>query len=121
MVVALTTLRAVLELGVVLALAYWGADTATNTIGKLVVGIGAPLIGFGIWGAVDFRRAGRWAEPLRLIEELAISAAAALALYSTGATGLGWALMGLSIGYHAAVYAAGRRLLDPRPRHPAGV
>jgi hypothetical protein len=41
--------------------------------------LGAPLVGFGFWGAVDFHQAGRFAEPLRLIQELAISALAAVA------------------------------------------
>lgn len=104
-------LRALLEAGVVGGLAYWGVHTGDGTPTKVLLGLGAPVVGFGIWGAVDFRSAGRWAEPLRLVEELAISAVAAAALFAAGRRGLGLGLAGLSVGYHALVYATGARLL----------
>ena len=107
------TLRAVLEASVVVALAYWGVRAGENAAGKLLLGIGAPSLGFGFWGAVDFRRAGRFAEPLRLAQELAISALAAAALYAAGRPALGFALAALSIAYHGLVYASGARLLAP--------
>jgi hypothetical protein len=65
-------------------------------------------------GAVDFHQAGRLAEPLRLLQELAISGLAAAALYSAGQHLLGWALGLLSAGYHTLVYLQGGRLLKPR-------
>jgi hypothetical protein len=76
-----------------------------------VLGVGAPVIGFGLWGAVDFRWARRLAEPLRLVQELAVSGLAALGLYAAGREVLGVALAALSVGYHALVYASGARLL----------
>ena len=108
-------LRGALEAGVVGALAYWGVQTADGTVGKVLLGVAAPAVGFGIWGAVDFRRAGRYAEPLRLVEELAISGLAAVALAVVGRPGLGIALATLSVVHHALVYALGDRLLEPRP------
>ncbi len=104
-------LRVTMELGIVAALAYWGVQTGAATPTKALLGIAAPLVGFGIWGAIDFRRAGAMAEPLRLAEELVISGLAALGAYTAGAQTLGWALGLLSLVYHALVYAAGDRLL----------
>ena len=71
------------------------------------------MLGFGLWGAIDFRQAGRYAEPLRLTQELAISALAAVALYAAGQPALAIALAALSIVYHGLVYASGARLLTP--------
>jgi hypothetical protein len=104
-------LRVTMEVGIIAALAYWGVQTGAATPTKALLGIAAPLVGFGIWGLVDFRGSGALAEPLRLGEELVISGAAALAAYTAGAQTLGWLLGVLSIVYHALVYVAGDRLL----------
>lgn len=103
-------LRVLLEVGVVVALGWWGFHTGESTVAKVLLGIGAPVVGFGFWGAVDFHRA-RHAEGLRLAQELAVSALAAVAWYAAGQHTLGIALAALSIGYHALVYASGERLL----------
>lgn len=107
-------LRVLMEVGVVAGFAYWGFHIGEGIAMKCVLGIGAPVLGFGLWGAVDFRGAGRAAEPLRLVQELAISALAALALYATGQHALGVALAALSVVYHALVYLTGEQLLQPR-------
>jgi hypothetical protein len=107
----LLALRVSLETGIVAALAYWGAKTGSTPVARVALGVGAPLVGFGLWGAVDFRQAGRLAEPLRLLQELVISALAAAALYGAGSHALGLALALLSVGYHALLYAQGERLL----------
>jgi hypothetical protein len=104
-------LRVLMEAGIVFGLAYWGAHTGGSTTERIVLGIVAPVIGFGFWGAVDFHQAGRLAEPLRLIQELVVSGLAALALYAAGQHALGLALAGLSVVYHALVYLAGKTLL----------
>jgi hypothetical protein len=109
------TLRVLMESGVVAGLAYWGAHTGDGT-GAVLLAIAAPALGFGVWGALDFRFAGRYAEPLRLVEELIISGGAAAALYIAGQPGLGIALAGLSAGYHILVYCTGERLLRPNHR-----
>lgn len=104
-------LRVTMEGGIVAALAYWGAHAPGSTGASVALAIAAPVLGFGIWGAIDFRRAGRYAEPLRLAQELVISLGAAAALYATGQHSLGVALGSLSIAYHALVYATGATLL----------
>ena len=108
-------LRGGLEAGVVSALAYWGVHAADGTAGKVLLGIAAPAVGFGIWGAVDFRWFGRYAEPLRLTEELVISGLAAAALAVAGQPALAVGLAALSVVHHALVYALGDRLLKPGP------
>jgi Protein of unknown function (DUF2568) len=112
----LLSLRVLMEAAIVGALAYWGARTGHSAGAKIALGIAAPVVGFGLWGAVDFRRAGRLAEPLRLAQELVISGVAAIASYAAGAHALGIALAALSVVYHALVYLAGRTLLKPLPR-----
>ncbi len=105
------TLRVLMEIGIVVALAYWGFHTGNGTGAKIALGVGAPLVGFGFWGAIDFHQAGRAAEPLRLTQELVVSGLAALAWYEAGQHALGLALGALSIAYHALVYLSGARLL----------
>ncbi len=103
-----------MELGVVFALATWGVHLGGSAGAKAAFGILAPAIGFGFWGSVDFRRAGRLAEPLRLTQELVVSGLAAAAWYAAGHAILGLALAALSVVYHALVYASGERLLKQR-------
>ena len=112
-------LRVLMEAGIVAAFAWWGYRAGAGTGMKILLAVGAPALGFGFWGAVDFHQAGRLAEPLRLLQELAISALAAVALYAAGQHLLGWVLGLLSAAYHALVYLQGGRLLKPRPGPPA--
>jgi Protein of unknown function (DUF2568) len=107
-------LRVTMEIGVVFALAFCGYHTGDSTAARVALMLGAPLAGFGFWGAVDFHQAGRLAEPLRLIQELAISALAAVGWYAAGHHSLAIALGALSAAYHVLVYVSGGRLLKPR-------
>ena len=111
------TLRALMELGIVVALGHWGYETGNSTSAKFLLGIGAPLVGFGFWGLVDFRQAGSLAEPLRLIQELFISGLAASAWYVAGAQAMGWALGSLSIVHHVLIYLSGEILLKGQNSH----
>ncbi len=114
----LLVLRVLMEIGVVGGLAFWGFSTGNSTATKLFLGLGAPALGFGFWGAVDFHQAGRLGEPLRLLQELFVSIVAALALVETGQDALAMALAVLLILYHALVYAFGTTLLRTvTPRH----
>jgi hypothetical protein len=112
-------LRVLMEAGIVAGLAWWGYRAGAGTGMKILLAVGAPALGFGFWGAVDFRQAGRLAEPLRLLQELAICALAAAAAYAAGQHLLGWVLGLLSAAYHALVYLQGGRLLKHRPGPPA--
>lgn len=104
-------LRALMELGIVVALGYWGYQAGGSPAMKILLAIGTPLIGFGFWGLVDFRKAGSLAEPLRLMQELIVSGLAAFAWYAAGARSMGWMLGIISIVHHVLVYALGSRLL----------
>lgn len=77
----------------------------------MVLAVVAPVLVFGFWGLVDFRRAGRFAKPLRLVQELALSLLAAAALYFVGQPVPAWILVAVSVAHHALVYALGERLL----------
>ena len=44
-------LRGFMELGVVMAFAYWGIQARKSMLTKLLLGIFAPLIMFGFWGS----------------------------------------------------------------------
>ncbi len=104
-------MRAVMETGIVVGLAYWGWQTGSGALTKIGLALGAPLVGFGFWGLVDFHSAGRAAEALRLVQELLVSGLAAVALWSVGQPAPGFLLGLLSIFYHLFVYATGDRLL----------
>lgn len=108
---ATLALRATMEVGIVAALGMWGYHAGSQTLAKLLLAVLAPVVGFGIWGAVDFRWAGRVGEPLRLAEELAISLSAACAWYAAGSHLLGAGLAALTVSYHGLVYLSGGRLL----------
>lgn len=99
-------LRGLMELGVVCGFAYWGYRT-----GGALLAVGAPVVGFGFWGAVDFHQLGRAGEPIRLVQELVVSGLAALAFYVAGQHALGWGLAAVSVAHHALVYINGNRLL----------
>ncbi len=98
--------------------AWWGFHAGASPAPRALLAIGAPAVGFGIWGALDFRFAGRWAEPLRLAEELGLSGLAALGFWAAGQHALALSLAALSVVHHALVYALGQRLLKPRAPTP---
>jgi len=106
------TLRALMELGIVLAFGYWGYWFGSSFSIKIILCLVAPLIGFGFWGLVDFHQFGKLSEFLRLIQELLISGLAAVALYTTGQGIAAWILAGISIVYHILVYLDGDTLLN---------
>lgn len=104
-------LRAFMELGIIVALGYWGYETGGTSSTRILLSIGAPLVGFGFWGLVDFRQAGVLAEPLRLTQELVVIGFAAAAWYVAGQPTLGWMLGLISIVHHVLVYLSGGTLL----------
>ncbi len=106
-------LRALMETGIVLGLAYWGYQTGLGVFAKVALAIAAPGLGFGFLGAVDLHEAARAAERLRLLEELVASGLVAVALWNVGQPILGLLMVALSIVYHSLVYATGGRLVKP--------
>jgi hypothetical protein len=104
-------LRGLMELGIVAALGYWGYQTGKGTFAKVLLSTSVPLLTFGFWGLIDFRKAGPMSELLRLLQELVISGLAAVAVYTAGQHALGWALGLISIVHHILVYLLGETLL----------
>ena len=109
-------LRVLLEVGIVVAFAWWGFQATGSAQINILLEVGTPILAFAFWGLIDFRWAGALSEPLRLLQELAISGAAAAAWYAAGQHALAWPLAGLSVAYHAIVYLTGARLLGTSER-----
>jgi hypothetical protein len=78
------TVRFLCELALLAALAYWGFH-AGDGVGAWLLGLGAPLLAAGVWGAFVAPRA-RWpvAIPARVALELVLFAAAAVGLAVAG-------------------------------------
>jgi hypothetical protein len=73
-------LRFVLELCALAALAYWGFRTESGAL-QWVLGLGAPLAMAVVWGSFMSPKAPRpLHDPIRLLAEIAIFGAAAVAL-----------------------------------------
>ena len=104
-------LRAILEISIILALAFWGYSTGNNTLSRIIFLILFPMVGFGIWGAIDFHQFSKYGEYFRLIQELIISLGAAWGLYVSGEVTFSWFLVILTIIYHLLVYLSGEKLL----------
>ena len=84
-------LRFALELCAFAGLAYWGAELEASTAIRIVVAVAAPALAIGVWGAWIAPKAGaRLADPSRLLAEVGVFTAAAVAVAcSAGAT---WAV-----------------------------
>jgi Protein of unknown function (DUF2568) len=79
----LLVLRFALEIGSLVALAYWGFTTGGRVV-NVVLGIGAPLLAATVWGLFVSPQA-RFGSPLRQAAfEAVVFAAATLALLHTG-------------------------------------
>ena len=75
------TIRFLLELCMLAALAYWGFQLAGGWLLRLVAGIGAPLLAATVWGLLIAPKARRrLADPWRFIVELVLFVLAAAAL-----------------------------------------
>ena len=98
-------------MGIVASMVYWGIETGNNITMKIILGVIAPLVIFGIWGLVDFKKHVSHPEWFRLGEELILSFLAAYALYSIGREFLCWILISISIIHHVLVYLTGKTLL----------
>jgi hypothetical protein len=79
-----------LELGVLVALGYWGLQTGQGTIAKIGLGIGLPVVAVMVWALFGAPKAvwhlnGPW----RLILEVVFFGSATLALIAAGLPVLG--------------------------------
>jgi hypothetical protein len=89
-------LRFFLELCILAALGYWGFQTGQGAAGKILLGLGAPLLAGGLWwGFVAPKAPRRLPDPARLGLELLIFGAAVAALFAAGLPALGFVFGGL--------------------------
>ncbi len=86
-----------LELAALAALGYWGFKTGGSTAMKLVLGLGAPLLAAVVWGLFVAPKATVDNEVLRIVFEIAVFGAAALALVAVGRTGLAIAFAAVAV------------------------
>jgi hypothetical protein len=89
-----------MEIGIVVSFAYWGYILGQTSLTRVLCAVVTPVVGFGLWGAVDFHQFGRISEALRLIEELIISGIASIVLYETEL----YIFAFISVVYHILVY-----------------
>src|SRR4051794_17811135 len=82
-----------LELCMLGALGYWGFTTGSNTITKIALGIGAPLLAAVFWGLfLAPKSVVKVRESWRLLLKVAVFAVAVAALFAAGQPSLGWLL-----------------------------
>lgn len=88
------TVRFVLELCMLAALAYWGFQLDGGWLVRVAVGIGAPLLTATVWGLLIAPKAKRrLAEPWRFLVELVLFGLAAAALVGVARPSLAIALL----------------------------
>lgn len=86
-----------LELAALAALGYWGFKTGGSTATKLALGLGAPILAAVIWGLFVAPKATVDNEALRIIFEIVVFGAAALALVAVGRTSLAIAFAAVAL------------------------
>jgi hypothetical protein len=83
-------LRFLLELVMVVALAWSGASLASGMWPSIAAGVLAPVVAVGLWGwLMAPNSAHRLPDPVRLVAELALFAATGLAVAAAGRAALG--------------------------------
>lgn len=99
--------RFALELAALAALAYWGSQTGTGVV-RLVLALTAPAALAFVWGTfLAPRRRIDLPKPVRLVLELAVFGAAALALVATDHDALAIALAAIALVSGLLNYAWG--------------
>jgi hypothetical protein len=94
-----------LELGVLVALGYWGFQMGQGTIAKIGLGIGAPLMAVVVWGLFGAPNAAWHLNgPWRLVLEVVFFGSAAVALFISGQRVLGEAFALVFVLNHALIY-----------------
>jgi len=95
-----------LELGVLVALGYWGYQTGQGTIAKIGLGIGAPAVAVVVWGLFGAPKAVWHLDgPWRLILEVVFFGSAAVALFAAGQRVLGVAFALVFVLNSVLIYA----------------
>lgn len=82
-----SAVRSLLEVGVLVALGYWGYVTGGSVTWRVALGVGAPLAAAIVWGLLVAPKAQRRLDdPARLGVELVVFGAATAALVLAGQT-----------------------------------
>lgn len=90
--------RFLLELCILVILGYWGFKTGGQTLTKVLLGVGSPLLFAIIWGAFLAPKSSmRLQEPWLFLVEIALFGLATWALFSTGRVGLTVAFLSIYI------------------------
>jgi hypothetical protein len=77
--------RFIAELAALVALGYWGWETGSSGVVRIAAAVGLPLVAAVVWGLFVAPQAShRLSDPLRLLIELVIFAAAVGALAAVG-------------------------------------
>ena len=101
-----TALAFFLELGVLIALGYWGYQTGQGTIARIGLGIGAPAVAIVVWALFGAPKStwqlqGPWFLMLRVV----FFGSAAVALFTAGQRVLGIAFALVFVVNLALIYA----------------
>jgi hypothetical protein len=86
----LLAIRFLLELALIVSLAYWGLRLDTGLAVRLIAGLGAAVVAIGVWGRWVAPKAPRQLEdPARFVVEVVLFACAAIGLGHGGQWMLG--------------------------------
>jgi hypothetical protein len=98
-------LRFLLELGVLVALCYWGFRSGEGTFARIALGLGVPLIVAVVWSTVMSPKA-RVRPPwsLHLAAEMVIFGLGPAALFATGQPLLGWIFAAAAVFSRALIF-----------------
>lgn len=108
--IANAALALALEIGLLVALCYWGFKTGDGVLAKILLGIGAPVLAGTVWGLFLAAGGPKFTLPVaaQVILKLAVFGTAAWGLYATGHTNLALVFAGLSALTVAVERLAGR-------------
>ena len=108
-------LRFLLELAALASLAYWGFAEQGGAV-QWLLGLGAPLVAATVWGTFVAPKASRpTVDPVRLLLEVAVFGAGAVALVAAGAETLAVVLAALAALHLALTFVFGQRPARPAP------
>jgi hypothetical protein len=100
--------RFLLELCVLGALGHWGFQTQSGLLGKIVLGLGTPLLAAIVWGAfVSPKAAVPLSIPLWILVQVGVFGAAMVALAASGRPELAWGLGLAAIANGLLMYVLG--------------
>ncbi|MEV6898453.1 YrdB family protein [Amycolatopsis sp. NPDC051372] len=92
-----------LELAAIVALGYWGFHAGESTAGKLLLGLGAPAVGIGLWALFAAPTAKLHTPLLYALTVVVVVGGAGMGLWFSGLRTLGLLLPALFVANLAVV------------------